>query len=223
MARSIIVRTVAPFVTISWVLVVSACDAKKDPYALPEKKTVDIHKIDNQMTEEELVAARKAAGIKSPDEIAAENAIWYETECRKYIKARLPEYRKLVADMRSMLDEIEKQAPKWKSDAVFAKYSDKHKPKVKEYWTAYDETTGKGAEGGNTQIPLAAAVDAFEQLNTDIGPNVADNEAFPGALQEIRANLDKVAAALDEIEKDDTLDVVEGETETEAEKPGKSG
>jgi hypothetical protein len=40
-----------------------------------------------------------------------------------------------------------------------------------------------------------------------------ENEAFPGVLKEIRDNLDQVVAALDEIEKDDTLDLSEGEAE----------
>lgn len=202
----------ASIVTVSLILIASACDPKEDPYKVPAKKSVDLHKIDNQMTEEELVEARKAAGIKSPEEIAAENAAWYETEMRKYVKARLPEYRKLIADMRALLDDIEKQAPKWKDEAAFTKYRDKHKPKVDELWKSYDEVTGKGGEGGNTQIPLAAAADAFEQLENDIGPGVVENEAFPGALKDIRDNLDKVTAALDEIEKDDSLDVAEGET-----------
>ncbi len=195
----------ALLVSVSLALGVAACDKKEDPYKLPEKKGVDLHKIDNTMSKDELVEARKAAGIKSPEEVATENAAWYETECRKYIKGKLPDYRKLVADMRGFLDEIEKQAPKWKSDAAFEKFAEKHKEKVKEYWTFYDETTGKGGEGGKTQIDIAAAADAFEQLNADIGVGVADNEAFPGAIQEIRAHLDKVTAALDDIEKDDSL------------------
>lgn len=219
MAVSSFVRRLPVFVSslacVGLVLCASACDPKEDPYKLPEKKTRDLHKIDNQMTEEELVEARKAAGIKSPEEVAAENAAWYETECRKYIKGKLPEYRKLVADMTAFLDTIEKQAPKWKNDAAFEKFATKHKEAIKEYWKAYDETTGKGAEGGNTQVLIAAAADAFEQLNTDIGPNVTDNEAFPVAIQAIRDSLEKVTKALDEIEKDDSLDEA-GETGGEA-------
>jgi hypothetical protein len=217
MARPIIARTL-PLVTISVALAAAACAPKEDPYKLPEKKTKDLHAIDNTVqSEEELIEARKAAGIKSPEETAAENAIWYETEMRKYIKERLPDYRKLVADMRGFLDDIEKQAPKWKSDAAFEKYATKHKEKVAEYWTFYDTTTGKGGEGGKTQVDIAAAADAFEQLNADLGPNVVENEAFPGAIKGIRDHLDKVSAALDEIEKDESLDVGETEGEPEAE------
>lgn len=214
MARSII----APFVTAGLLLMLAgACDQKQDPYALPEKKKkVDLHKIDNTMSKEELVEARKEAGIKSPEEIAAENAAWYETESRKYVKQRLPEYRKLIETMRALLDEIEKQAPKWKDEAAFTKFSDKHKEKVAELWKHYDEVTGKGGEGGNTQIPLSKAADGFEQLNLDIGPKVVENEAFPGAIKEIRDNLDKVVVALDDIEKDESLDVADPEGAAEA-------
>lgn len=213
MARLII----APIVTVGLLLLGVACDQKQDPYAVPEKKKkVDLHNIDNTMSKEDLVEARKDAGIKSPEEIAAENAAWYETECRKYVKQRLPDYRKLVEDMRVFLDAIEKQAPKWKDDKAFAKFNDKHKEAVAEFWKQYDVVTGKGGEGGNTQIPLAAAADGFEQLNIDIGPAVVENEAFPGAIKGIRDNLDKVVAALDDIEKDDSLDVADTEGE-----PGK--
>lgn len=200
-------------VTASLVLLASACDQKENPYKVPPKKGVDLHKVDNTMDKEDLAAARKEAGIQSPEEKAAENAIWYENEMRKYVKARLPEYRKLIADMRALLDDIEKQAPKWKDEAAFTKYRDKHKPKVTELWTLYDEVTGNGGEGGNTQIPLSKAANAFEQLEADIGPGVHENEAFPVVLKEIRDSLDLVVAALDEIEKDDTIDLSEGEGE----------
>ncbi|HLT40755.1 MAG TPA: hypothetical protein VK034_30975 [Enhygromyxa sp.] len=215
MARPIL----ASIVIVNLILIASACDPKEDPYKVPQKKGVDLHKIDNEMTQEELAAARKEAGIKSPEEIAAENAAWYETEMHKYVKARLPDYRKLIGDMRAMLDEIEKQAPKWKDDKAFEKYRTKHQEKVAELWKFYDDVTGKGGEGGNTQIPLAKAAEGFEQLENDIGPGVAENEAFPGALKEIRDNLDKVTAALDDIEKDESLDVAEGETGGDAAAP----
>jgi hypothetical protein len=217
MARSLIV----PVVTASLLLLGIGCDPKEDPYKVPEKKRKDLHAIDNTMTKEELVEARKEAGIKSPEEIAAENAAWYETESRKYIKARLPEYRQLITDMRAFLDEIEKQAPKWKDDAAFAKFEDKHKEKVAEFWKTYDKVTGKGGEGGNTQIPLGNAARGFEQLEIDIGPGVIENEAFPGALKEIRDNLDKVVTALDEIEKDESLDVADTEGEPAKDEPKK--
>lgn len=217
MDRSIIARTLF-FVTIGAAL--TACGPKEDPYKLPENKSVDLHEIKNTMSEEELVEARKAAGLKSREQEEAEAAVWYETEMRKYIKARLPDYRKLVADMRTFLDEIEKQAPKWKSDAAFEKFSKKHKEKVAEYWKFYDETTGKGGEGGKTQIDIQAAAQAFEQLNDDLRVDVAANEAFPGVLEEIRGHLEKVEAALDDIEKDESLDV--GETEGEPEGEGEA-
>jgi hypothetical protein len=209
MARSIL----APLVSISLLLGVSACDQKQDPYKAPEKKKrVDLHNIDNTMSEEELVAARKEAGIKSPEEKAAEGAAWWEAESRKWVKARIPEYRKLIEDMRGFLDEIEKQAPKWKDDAAFTKFKDKHDEKLKEFLAKYQEVTGEGGQGGKTQEPLAAAFAGFDQLLLDIGPGVIENEAFPGAIQQIRENLDKVVAAVDEIDKDDTIDLTETET-----------
>jgi hypothetical protein len=221
MARSILFPIL---VTVSLISSASACDPKESPYKTPEKgKRKDLHAVDNTMSKEELVEARKEAGIKSPEEIQAEGAAWYEAEMRKYVKKRLPEYRSLIEDMRKLLDDIEKQAPKWKDEKAFTKFNEKHQEKVKELWAKYDEVTGKGGEGGNTQIPLAAAASGFEQLNLDIGPGVIENEAFPGAIADIRANLDKVVTALDEIEKDESIDLTETETagEGEAKEEGK--
>jgi hypothetical protein len=185
-----------------------ACDAKENPYAV--KKTggaVDLHSYEKEMTPEELAEARKAAGHDSMDEIAAENAKLFEKGAREYIKTRLPEYREFVVEMRGYLDEIEKGAPKWKDDATFDKFNEKYKEHVKAFLDTYDVLTAEGVEGGNTQADLGFAVRAWEALNNDLGPGVFDNAQLPVAIKEIRDRLDKVSAALDDIEKDETLEV----------------
>lgn len=188
------------------------CDQRENPYALKPSKTLDLHKeVEMTETELELAEARKAAGFRSAEELAQANAKMFEKEAREYIKARLPEYRALLEQLRKHLDNIEKQAPKWTDAASFAKYNDGYKKAVKEFLSGYDELTGKGAEGGNTQADLGAATRAWEQLNSDIGPGVADNEGLPVALQEIRARLELVEAALDDIEKDESLELPEPE------------
>lgn len=188
-------------------LSLAACDKKENPYAVPEKKTVDLHSFDKEMTPEELAEARKAAGHDSMDEIAAENAKMFEKGAREYVKTRLPEYRDLLTELRGYLDEIEKQAPKWKDDAAFAKFSDKYKESTKEFLKVYDTLTGEGVEGGNTQADLGWAIRAWEALNADLGPGVSDNEQLPVAIKDIRDRLDKVDAALNDIEQDETLEV----------------
>lgn len=203
-----------PSSLIAFTLIASAggCDEREDPYAVKPNKTVNLHKeIELTDAERELVEARKAAGHRSAEELAQANAAMFEKEAREYIKARLPNYRTLLKELRKHLDEIEKQAPKWKDQAAFAKYNDKYKKAAKELLTGYDELTTNGEEGGDTQADLSWAMRAWEQLNSDIGPGVADNEALPGALKDIRDRLALVETALDEIEKDETLEVPEPE------------
>lgn len=185
----------------------AACEPREDPYKVPEKKTVDLHKFEQEMTPEELEAARKAAGHDSRDEIAAENAKMFEKGAREYVKTRLPEYRDLVAEFGGYLDEIEKQAPKWSDQGKYDKWHAKYKKRVDDFLDGYDELTAKGVEGGNTQADLGWAVRAWEALNADLGPGVADNEQLPTAIKDIRDRLAKVSAALDDIEKDETLEV----------------
>ncbi|MCA9685355.1 MAG: hypothetical protein KC457_24460 [Myxococcales bacterium] len=185
----------------------AACEPRENPYQVKSKGAPDLHKIDNTASEEELAEQRKAAGFPSQDEIAEENAKMFEKGAREYIKTRMSEYRDFMKEFRGYLDQIEKQAPKWKDDAAFGKFDEKYRKSVKEFTDTYDTLTGDGIEGGNTQAEIGAAFRDFEQLNADIGPGVADNEALPEALKRIRERLDKVDGILDEIEKDETLEI----------------
>ena len=207
-------RNLVSMLTVSLCLGLSvsslACDADRpNPYEVKKSGSIDLHSYEKEMTPEELAEARKAAGHDSMDEIAAENAKMFEKGAREYIKTRLPEYRDLVKELRGYLDAIEKQAPKWGDDAAFSKYEDKYKKDVKAFLDTYDTLTGKGIEGGNTQADLSAAVRAWEALNGELGPGIGDNAQLPKALEEIRERLTKVEAALDDIEKDESLEVNE--------------
>ncbi|PRQ05471.1 hypothetical protein [Enhygromyxa salina] len=189
-------------------LSLAACDAKENPYEVKKKGAVDLHSYEKEMTPEELAEARKAAGHDSMDQIAKENALMFEKGAREYIKTRLPEYRELVTEIRGYLDEIEKSAPKWKEkEATFDKFKEAYKEDVKAFLSVYDELTSNGEEGGNMQADLSWAVRAWEALNNDLSPEVFDNAQLPVAIKDIRDRLDKVSAVLDEIEKDETLEV----------------
>lgn len=190
-------------------LSLAACEPRENPYEVKKKGGIDVHSYEKEMTPEELEAARNAAGHDSKDEIAAENAKIFEKGAREYIKTRLSEYRELITELRGYLDEIEAGAPKWGDDAAFEKFSETYKENVDAFLDVYDTLTGDGAEGGNTQADLGWAVRAWEALNNDLGPGVADNEALPGAIKDIRDRLDKVDKALTEIEADETLEVNE--------------
>ncbi|EDM78460.1 hypothetical protein PPSIR1_33134 [Plesiocystis pacifica SIR-1] len=187
-------------------LALLACEPRENPYEVEYKGTPDLHKVDNTASEEDLAKMREAAGHPTESDIAKENAAMFEKGAREYIKTRLPEYRDLVETMRGYLGDIEKKAPKWKDDKAFGKFNEGYRKKFKDFRETYNKLTGNGIEGGNTQADISAAFRDLEQLNMDIGPGIADNEALPEAIKRINERLDKISASLDEIEKDDTLE-----------------
>ena len=75
-----------------------ACDGGEQKEEEPKKKPrslSDLKQAGPDATPEELEAARKKAGFKSAEEIAAENAAMFEKGAREYVKTRLKEYRAL--------------------------------------------------------------------------------------------------------------------------------
>lgn len=188
----------------------AGCDAAEEPP--PPKKRKKLSELTQEgpdMTEEELAEARKKAGFKSQDEIAAENAAMFEKGAREYVKTRLPEYKSFNEQFGTMLADLEKQAPKWKDEAAFEKFSKKYKETVDAFTDTYDALTGKGTEGGQTQAVLGKAFRMWEDLNTGLGPGVADNPKFKEGLDAIRDEIKKVDEALADIEKDESLAVDE--------------
>ena len=111
--------------------------------------------------------------------------------------------------------DLEKAAAKWPEaqDAQkdFDKFAEKYKEGVKGLTERYDELTGRGAEGGNTQAVFSKAFRAWEDLNNDLNPQIAGQERFATVLQEIRQGFDDVEKAVDEIEKDESLAAAEPE------------
>ncbi len=188
-------------------LALTACDSERQEKLNTHKQTRDLKDVEIEMSPEELANARKAAGHDSQDEIAAENAKLFEKGAREWIKTRMAEYRDFLSDFRDHIDTIEKEAPKWKDDKAFDKFEEKYKPRVKTFIETYDELTGKGAEGGNTQAELSKAFRDWEALNDELGPGVGDSERFPEILKAIRDTLDVVGKAFDEIEADETLEI----------------
>jgi hypothetical protein len=170
------------------------------------KTAFDLKQAAPKQSPEELAAARKKAGFKSNEEVMEEAKAKYENDSKLYIKERLKDYRKLLDDVRKKLDEIEKSAPKWASKAAaFESWNDKYKKDVSKIIKGYDELTAKGSEGGNTQSLLGTAIQAWEDLGRDLGPEISKQEAFATTLAGIRTQLDAVSKELDAIEKDDTL------------------
>lgn len=197
----------ATLLTFSSLAPMACDDSARQEKLNTHKQTRDLKDYNPEASPEELAATRKAAGHDSQDEIAAENARMFEKGAREWVKTRLPEYRDFLADFRDHIDTIEKEAPKWKDDKAFAKFDEKYKERVKAFITTYDDLTGKGVEGGNTQAELGKAFRDWEALKDELSPGVADSERFPEILKAIRDTLDTVAKALDDIEADETLEL----------------
>jgi hypothetical protein len=218
-------RPIRPIIlTLSLVASLAACDNNKPEEKAPSKKGVfDLKQSSSSTaTKEELEEARRKAGFKSNEEVMAEARAKDSLNGKLWIKERLKDYRKLVDDVRKKVDEIEKSAPKWKDAKAFEAWNDKYKKDVSKLMKGYDELTAKGTEGSDTQSVLAEAMRAWEDLRGDLGPEIANEkeEAFKGALANIRTKLDEFAKALDAIEKDDT--VVPAPVEGEAKAEGKA-
>jgi hypothetical protein len=191
-----------------------SCDSPKtEDTPAPSTKPGELKQAsDTKMSKEELEKARKEAGFKSFEEQAAENMAAMEKGNREYIKRRLTKYRDMLKGMRSMVDDIESQSAKWaEGKGDFAKFEAAYKDDAKDFRTAYNELTGNGLEGGNTQAKIAKAMRSWENINNDLGPDIAKESNFKTALEEVRKDLDEVDKDIDAIEKDDTLDGSGGE------------
>lgn len=179
----------------------------------PHKDVKDLKAEKAEVSEEELARRRKEAGFVSKEEmeakLAAENAAMFEKGDREYIKTRLVEYRKLTADTRKYLDELEKEAGKWSAakdpQKAYDKVSEAWGKRGKELLKTLDKLSEKGTKGGNTQATLNKAYRPLEELNGALGPDLSKNEAFATTLKTIRDALDEADKAFTDIEKDESL------------------
>lgn len=175
------------------------------------KMRTEVKKKDDKRSAEELKEARKKAGFVDQDELAAENAKMFEKSAREYVKTRMKEYREFMTSFRESLDDIEKQAQAFTKakdpQKAFDKWRAEFGKRAKTLMKTYDALTGNGAEGGNTQAILSKAFRAWENLKADLSPDVGKNERFAEILKEIRGNLDEVDKALEDIDKDESLNV----------------
>ncbi len=151
-----------------------------------------------EQTPEERRAALKALGIKPKDEIAAENAAMFEKGAREYIKRRLPKYRKLLDDLEKELAAVEKAAAAWPKAkdpaAAHAKFRKTFDKRLAALQKRYDELTGRGTEGGNTQAILGKAFRTFERIAQVLDPKIGENPEFAAMIAEVRGGIGKVRA-----------------------------
>jgi hypothetical protein len=208
-------RVNACSVLVALFVVQLGCGGGENPYQVKKetKNLGELKQSQPELSPEEAEKKRKELGIRTDEEIAAENAAMFEKGGREYIKTRLGEYRELLAELRADLDKIEEQAAKWagaKDPAKeFAAFAEPHAEWSKEFKERYDTLTGHGAEGGNTQATLGKAFRAWEELEEALGPDTGKGEQLAAATKEIRAALDETEKALADIEKDESLKVDE--------------
>ncbi len=176
-----------------------------------EKKFVPLDERTQKVTQtpEELAEIRKKSGFKSQEELQEEAAAMFEKGAREYVKTRLEEYRKFVAELRGYADEVEKEAAKWAKakdpDKAYDRWQKSFTKRTKDLEKRYMALTGNMSEGGDTTAKLGAAYRAWDRLSGSLSGKIAENERFAGAVQEIRDLLEPIDAMLDDIEKDDTL------------------
>ena len=131
------------------------CDSSDEPddrFKLKQKKFVPLgeREVKVDATPEELAEARKKAGFKSSEERAEEAKAIFEKAAREYVKTRAAEYRKFVVDLRSKVDDAEKQADKWANakdpDKAFEKFKTKSDEESTAFEDRYMKLTGRSDE-----------------------------------------------------------------------------
>jgi archaellum component FlaC len=200
---------------IGLVIGLTACDSGK-PKEEPPPKTKSLSELKQttktDMSPEELEEARRKAGFADKDQLAEENIAVMRKGEREFVKTRLTEHRAMLKTMRALIDEVEKEAPKWPKAKDPAKAHEKFAEGYKEKLKALDETNKKlmeSATGIDVQAKLIGAYRSFEVVTGDLGPELAAAEGFATTIADLRKQLDELDKELDAIEKDETLKIDE--------------
>src|SRR4029079_12583543 len=100
---------------IGLVIGLAACDSK--PKEEPPAKTKNLSELKQttktDMSPEELEEARRKPGSADKDQPAEESIAVMRKGEREFVKTRLAEHRALLKTLRGLLDQVEKEAPKW--------------------------------------------------------------------------------------------------------------
>ena len=206
-------------------LALSACDTGQPPVVDESKQSKTPSELKQskkeEMTPEELAEARKKAGFVDPEEQMAEARAKLEREDKGFVKGHAEDFRKIVADLRAGLDDVEKGAAKWAkakdSDAAFAKFEEDYKKANKDLMKAYNDLTENGANGVGT-LQLNGFITDWENFNGDLGGKIAENENFATSLEAMRKALTDIEGRIDEIVKDESIEAVGGGDAAEEEK-----
>ena len=218
------------FATVLSFLLLAGCDSgeKKsitEQIGPPTKNLADL-KQESKVSKEEQEKIRKEMGFVNKADKEKEEAekIAKEMEAseRAWIKTRLKDYRKLNEDTKKFLDDLEKEAGKWAAakdpQKAFDKSSKGFQDRMKELIKQIDKLSERSTKGGNTQAEYNKLFRPLDESIPNLGPQVASEPAFTDLLKNSRTELDTLNKALDDIEKDETIEANkfhEGEGEGE--------
>jgi hypothetical protein len=225
------------FAPVLSLLLLAGCDSggeKKsiaDQIGPPTKSLADL-KQESTVSKEEQERIRKEMGFVNKADKEKEEAekIAKEMEAseRAWIKTRLKDYRKLNEDTKKYLDDLEKEAGKWAAakdpQKAFDKNGKSFKDRERELIKQIDKLSEKSTKGGNTQAEYNKLFRPLDESIPNLGPEVSADPAFADLLKNSRTQLDALNKALDDIEKDETIEANkfhEGEGEGEDAKDAK--
>src|SRR5690606_11343572 len=105
---------------------------------------------------------------------------------------------------------IDKETTKWAAAKDPQKAADKAAKGLQDRYRklikTIDDLSERSTKGGNTQAAYNKLFRPLEEVVGALGPEIASEEAFKTALTGARAELDTITKALDDIDKDETLE-----------------
>lgn len=181
-----------------------ACEAPAEPHTPPPPPAPQTA----AMSPAELAEARRKAGFKD-DDFAAEKALTREHGARVQVKAHLAEYRQLTRDLRRSVQDIEQSSKRWAraSDPqrAYRRWREGRARQTASLTERHRALQREGTDAGSTQALVERTFRQWEDLQNDLGGDVAGQARFAALVAELRASLLAVEASLDEIAHDEDL------------------
>jgi len=185
-------------------LVLVACEAPAEPRPTPPPPAPP----PAAMSPAELAEARRKAGFKD-DDFAAENALTREHGARVQVKAHLGDYRQLARDLKRSVQDIEQSSKRWAraSDPqrAYRRWREGRARQTAQLTEQHRALQREGTDTGSTQALVERTFRQWEDLQNDLGGDVAGQARFASLIAELRASLAAVEDALDEIDRDEDL------------------
>lgn len=229
-------HTLAPVLTFL-MIAAAGCDSGGEKKSIadqigPPTKSLSELKQESTVSQEELERRRKELGFVNKADKEAEEAAKIAAEMeageRAWIKTRIKDYKKLNEDTKKFVDDLEKEAGKWAAakdpQKAFDKGGKALQERLRELIKTIDKLSERSTKGGNTQAIYNKLFRPLDELVGALGPEVANEPAFTETLKNVRTEHENVTKAVDEIEKDETVEANkfhEGEGEDDAKKTKK--